>query len=124
MEAIRLSKLGHTWILDLDGTVVRHNGYLTEGHDTVLDGALEFLSGIPEGDMVVFITSRTDDYKDATERFLAENGIRYDYILFGAPVGERILINDRKPSRLATAFAVNTDRDVFCTTKFGIDEEL
>ena len=26
---LTLSPLGHTWILDLDGTIVKHDGYLT-----------------------------------------------------------------------------------------------
>ena len=42
-NTIRLSPLGHTWILDLDGTIVKHNGYKIDGYDTFLDGAKEFL---------------------------------------------------------------------------------
>ena len=45
---INLSTLGHTWILDLDGTIVKHNGYKIDGQDTLLDGALEFLKNISE----------------------------------------------------------------------------
>ncbi len=123
-DMITLSALGKTWVLDLDGTVVVHNGYKTEGHDTLLPGAKAFLDGIPEEDMVVFITSRKRDCASLTERFLAENGIRYDAILYDAPYGERILINDRKPSGLATAIAVNTERDRFCEAVFRIDGAL
>ena len=35
-----LSTLGHTWIFDLDGTIVKHNGYLIDGKDTLLPGVL------------------------------------------------------------------------------------
>ena len=45
--------------------------------------------------------------------FLEENAVRYDMILFNMPMGERIVVNDRKPSGLETAVAVNLDRDVF-----------
>jgi hypothetical protein len=124
METIRLSPLGHTWILDLDGTIVKHNGYITEGHDTLLEGAEAFLRGIPGGDMIVFITSRAEEYREATERFLAESGIRYDHIIFGAPLGERILINDRKPSGLATALALNVERDGFGGIRIEVDKDL
>ena len=124
MEEIKLSPLGHTWILDLDGTILKHNGHKTDGCDTLLDGAAAFLKRIPDGDMIVFLTSRTLEYKEQTERFLAESGIRYDRILFGAPPGERILINDKKPSGLCTAVAVNVERDVFCETVFIWDESL
>jgi hypothetical protein len=121
---LTLSPLGHTWLLDLDGTVVKHNGHKTEGSDTLLEGAADFLTRVPGKDMIVFITSRTEEYRERTERFLRENGIRFDHILFGAPPGERILINDRKPSGLRTAVAVNTERDVFCGIGIEVDEGL
>jgi hypothetical protein len=98
MDDLVLSTLGHTWIIDLDGTVVKHNGYKTEGEDSLLQGAGDFLSSIPENDMIVFITSRTDQYRELTEIFLKKHKIRYDYLIFNAPYGERILINDNKPS--------------------------
>jgi len=123
-KRITLSALGKTWVLDLDGTVVVHNGYLADGKDTLLSGAKTFLDAIPEGDMIIFLTSRKKDYAELTERFLKEHDIRYDAILYEAPYGERILINDRKPSGLATAFAVNTERNVFCETIFQVDEGL
>lgn len=123
-DPIKLSPLGKTWILDLDGTVVRHNGYKLDGTDTFLPGAQEFLKGLPPEDMVVFITSRTQDQAGFTENFLSEHEIRYNAIIFGAPYGERVLINDRKPSGLPTAIAVNTERDVFCNMKFEIDSNL
>lgn len=43
-ETIVLSPLPKTWILDLDGTLVKHNGYKLDGHDTLLPGAREFRS--------------------------------------------------------------------------------
>lgn len=106
-----LSPLRHTWILDLDGTIVKHNGYKIDGFDQFLDGAKEFLDSIPEGDMIVFLTSRKETEQMQTERFLVENGVRYEHIIFGVPYGERILVNDRKPSGLQTAIAVNCKRD-------------
>lgn len=123
-ETIRLSQLGKTWIFDIDGTVAKHNGYKLDGKDTMLNGATEFFARIPESDMIIFVTSRTEEYRALTEDFLRRNHIRYDHIIFGAPHGERILINDRKPSGLNVSIAINTQRDIFCTWKFEIDEEL
>ena len=123
-QIIRLSPLGKTWILDLDGTIVKHNGYKTDGYDQFLDGAKEFLDGIADGDLVIFVTSRTEDYAEITERFLRENGVRYDRIIYGAPYGERIVVNDRKPSGLVTAIAVNTVRDEFMQNCFIICDNL
>lgn len=120
----KVSPLGKTWILDLDGTLVKHNGYKIDGKDTWLEGAKEFLLGIPETDKIVLLTSRTDNEKKLTEDFLKEYGIRYNDIIYNAPYGERILVNDKKPSGLLTAIAVNTDRDEFMQDVFEISEGL
>lgn len=124
MNNLVLSTLGHTWILDIDGTLVTHNGYKIDGGDTFLPGAEEFLKAIPEQDMIIFITSRTEKYRKITERFFQEHGIRYDYILFGAPYGERILINDDKPSGLQMGIAVNVPRNHPFVTSFKFDSNL
>lgn len=121
---IIVSALPKTWILDIDGTIVKHNGYKIDGKDTLLDGAKEFLQGIAEDDMIIFITSRDKKYKKETEDFLYENNIRYDSIIYNAPYGERILINDRKPSGLCMAKAVNPKRDEFMTEKIVVDNAL
>ena len=124
MESLVLSTLGHTWILDLDGTVVKHNGYQQDGTDSFLPGAEAFLNSLPEKDMIVFPTSREERYRAQTERFLRENSIRYDAILFDAPYGERIVVNDRKPSGLTMALAVNLDRDSGCCFSCREDPRL
>lgn len=123
-QTIKLSQLGKTWIFDIDGTIAKHNGYKLDGEDTMLDGAAEFFAHIPKSDMIIFVTSRTEEYRALTEDFLKKNHIRYNHIIFGAPYGERILINDRKPSGLNMSVAINTQRDIFCTWKFEINEEL
>ncbi len=123
-EEIAVSPLSKTWILDLDGTIVKHNGYKLDGHDTFLPGAEQFLKRIDPEDMVVFVTSRTKECMEMTERFLREHGIRYDHIICGAPYGERILINDRKPSGLPMSIAVNPKRNEFTDTVFVRDETL
>jgi len=119
-----LSNLGHTWILDLDGTIVKHNGYKIYGQDSFLDGVLEFLKGIPDKDMIIFLTSRTDKYKEITVNFLKDNNVRYDYIIFNAPYGERVLINDDKPSGLKMSIGVCGKRDCFPVEKIIEDEKL
>ena len=40
---LTLSSLPHTWILDLDGTLVEHNGYKIYGKDRLLPGVRDFL---------------------------------------------------------------------------------
>lgn len=123
MDKLILSNLGHTWILDLDGTIVKHNGYKIDGEDTFLPGAKEFLQSIPDKDMIVFLTSRTDESRKATEEFLKENNITYHHIIYNAPYGERILVNDNKPSGLRMAFSVEMKRDNAFDLTFIVDEE-
>lgn len=108
-----LSTLIKSWIFDLDGTIVKHNGYKLDGKDTLLQGAKEYLDALPEEDKIIIFTSRTEAYRQMTMEFLRENRIRFDEILFNMPLGERIVVNDRKPSGLDMAIAVNVDRDEF-----------
>ena len=108
-----LSTLSKTWIFDLDGTLVKHNGYKIDGKDTILPGAKEYLDTLPKEDRILILTSRTEEYREDTLRFLEENGIRYDDIIFNIPYGERIVVNDKKPSGLHTAVAMNLERDRF-----------
>lgn len=123
-NTIKVSPLEKTWIFDIDGTIVKHNGYKLDGEDSILDNAKEFFNNIPANDMIIFITSRPIELKEETERFLKDNNIRYNHIIYNAPYGERILINDKKMSGLNTAIAVNTKRDEFCNIKFEIDKNL
>lgn len=110
-KTLILSTLSKTWILDLDGTLLKHNGYKIDGIDTLLDGARDYVKSIPTDDKIIILTSRTDEYREMTISFLKENDIRYDEILFNIPMGERIVVNDRKPSGIDMAIAINTDRD-------------
>jgi len=108
-----LSTLAKTWVFDLDGTIMKHNGYKIDGYDTLLEGAKEYIDNLPMEDKIVIFTSRTDEYKEMTLKFLNDNKIRYDKILFNMPMGERIIVNDRKPSGLDMSVAINIDRDKF-----------
>ena len=123
-EQIRISPMPKTWILDLDGTLVVHDGPYILGRDEFLPRAREFLDSIPRRDMIIFLTARSDYEKPHTMQFLKENNVRYDHIIFNAGEGERIMINDMKPDGLVTAYAVNTKRDRFCQTEFITDNTM
>lgn len=109
-QQLRISPLGHSWILDFDGTLVEHNGYKT-GDDKFLPGAKEFLQSIPKDDFILIMTAREKEAKEKTVKFLNDNGIRFNEILFEMPMGERILINDDKPSGLRCAYAITPNRN-------------
>ena len=104
------SDLNKTWIFDLDGTLLKHNGYKNGGEE-LLPGVKDFFSKISKDDRIVILTARDTKYQQITENFLKDNGIRFDHIIYDLPTGERILFNDKKPSGLKTAYAYNLDRD-------------
>ncbi len=107
---LTMSTLPKTWIFDLDGTLVEHNGYI-HGGDKLLPGIKEFWESIPDTDFILILTSRKSDEKCQTESFLINNNIRFNKIIFDLPMGERILINDDKPSGLPMAFSVRRKRN-------------
>lgn len=121
---LTLSPLPKTWIFDVDGTIVRHNGHLTQEGDQLLPGVKEFFESIPATDVIVLMTARKPAYQDSLKRFLAKNNIRFDYLLSDMPQGERILVNDRKPSGLQTAYAVNKNRDQALSLSFEVNNSL
>jgi len=121
---MELTSLQHTWILDLDGTLVKHNGYKIDGKDTLLHGVHEFLDSIPENDYVIILTARLERYKEETIRFLQENRVKFDKILFEIPVGERVIINDNKPSGIEMGKVYNKKRDSCNFPQVNINENL
>jgi hypothetical protein len=107
---LRLSTLDHTWLIDMDGVVCRHNGHL-RGAETLLPGVREFWAQIPAGDRIVLLSARSEALVAPSLAFMEAEGLRVDHAIFGLPVGERVLINDAKPGGLQTALAVNVVRD-------------
>ena len=83
----------------------------------------EFFEHLPNEDKVVLLTARKKEFLPVLKEFLKENNIRYDYLLTDMPMGERILVNDRKPSGLDMAFAINKDRDKSLNIAYKIDKD-
>lgn len=121
---LKLSPLAKTWIFDVDGTIVKHNGHKIDGHDTLLEGVKVFFDNLALEDKVILLTARKEHELEELKSFLKNNNIRYDYILSDMPVGERILINDKKPSGLSTAYTVNKERDEALDIKYVVDKNL
>ena len=124
MTTLKLSPLPKTWVFDVDGTLLVHNGHLREQGDEVLPGVKKLFSQISPDDKVVLMTARKEIFREQLEVFLNKNGIRFDTILYGMPMGERILVNDKKPSGLVTAYAVNKERDAPLDMNIVIDVTL
>lgn len=120
---LKLSPLSKTWILDVDGTLLKHNGYL-HGEDVLLDGVREFFANIDPSDKVILLTARKQEYLEDLKSFLDKNNLRYDNLICDVPMGERILVNDEKPSGLKTAYAINKVRDEELKIHYDIDKNL
>jgi len=118
---LTLSTLPKTWLFDVDGTIVKHNGHL-HGGDELLEGVKEFFAKISAQDKIILMTAREKKYEKQLISFLEKSGIRYDQIIFDLPHGERILVNDKKNSELETAYAINKDRDVALKVSFKIQD--
>jgi hypothetical protein len=108
--SIALSSLAHTWLIDLDGTILKHNGHKSSG-DELLPGVLAFWKNIPETYFILLLSAREEQYRQSTLEFLSQAGLRFDQAIFGLPQGERVLLNDVKPRGLQTALAFNLKRD-------------
>jgi len=122
-DKLILSSLPHTWIFDVDGTLCVHNGY-KHGGDIILPGVKKLFESIPGDDMIILLTSRKEEERDNLDRFMKANGLRYDTVIFNAPMGERILVNDDKPSGLKMAYALNKKRDAGIDVKVTVNENL
>ena len=62
MKKIKLSKnLSHTWFIDLDGTILEHNGYLIKNKDKLLKGVKLFFKKIPKNDKIIITTSEIEN---------------------------------------------------------------
>ena len=100
----------HTWLIDIDGTILKHNGH-KQCCEELLPGVKDFWRQIPDSDHIILLSARENHFKKQTLRFLRNNQIRFDEVIFGLPAGERIVINDSKPSGLRTSIAVCVNRD-------------
>lgn len=108
----RISKIDQprTWILDIDGTLLRHGGFLSMD-DCVLPNVQQFFKELPSDDVVIITTARDETFRKITEDSLQLFGIRWNVIIFSCTTGERILVNDKKPDGTLTAYAINLDRN-------------
>lgn len=124
---LELSPLPHTWLLDLDGTIVFHKSpsdFAKGEPDKLTLNAAEFFASLPKEDIVIILTARPKEKAKEVESFLIQHQIRFNQIIYDLPAGERILINDSKPSGLLTAHAVNLPRNSGLEIGYEINEAL
>ena len=106
-----------TLFLDIDGCLIKHHGNLTTQilfDVEILDGTIKKLNEWEsEGHKIVLITGRKESMRTITEKQLLSVGIFYDQLIMGIARGERVIINDDKPSSpsMITAKAIMIKRN-------------
>ena len=79
------------FLIDIDGTICDDipNEEPERMEDAVIyEGALDMINKwFEEGHVITFFTSRTEEHRPVTERWLAKHGFNYHGILFGKPRG-------------------------------------
>lgn len=118
---LELSTLKKTWFFDFDGTLVLHHS-----EDIVfIAGVLDFLKKIQDkSDVIIITTSRPNNQRRKIEEAFYSNGVKNFVLLLDLPYGERLLVNDIKPSGLKTAYAINVQRDSGEICSLNISENL
>jgi len=105
-----------TIICDIDGTLIKHHGNLSEQFLTspeILPGVLEKINEWDlKGHRIILMTGRKESMRKETQDQLSSLGIFYDQLIMGVTNGERVLINDLKSnSELKTASAICVTRN-------------
>jgi phosphoglycolate phosphatase-like HAD superfamily hydrolase len=104
-----------TIFLDIDGTLLKHQGGLSQIAATppvLLDGVHEKLDEWDKkGYRIILITGRKESMREITKNQLKQVGIYYDRLIMGVGNGPRFLINDTSAEGEDTAFGITVKRN-------------
>jgi hypothetical protein len=105
-----------TIFLDIDGTILKHMGslsnILTQKKQNILEGVLTKLNEWESKRYnIILTTGRKESMRKFTEDQLTQLGIFWDQLIMGLGGGPRIIINDKKPDGTETCRAINLDRN-------------
>jgi hypothetical protein len=111
-----MENLPKTIICDIDGCILEHQGNLLDmqiKEPKLLPGVKEqFDEWDKKAYKIIFLTGRKESMRQKTEEQLRSFGLFWDDLIMGATRGQRILINDLKPtSDMPTAVAINLSRN-------------
>jgi len=105
-----------TIFLDIDGCIFKHKGNLSTQilePEELLPGVLEKINKWDaDGHKIILVTGRKESLRSFTEKQLLKHGIYYDDLIMGVNRGERIIINDKKPTNdMTVARAIQIPRN-------------
>lgn len=79
------------YLIDIDGTIcddIPNEEPERMATAKMYDGALEVINDwYNQGHVITFFTSRTEEHRAVTEKWLNEHGFKYHGVLFGKPRG-------------------------------------
>lgn len=106
-------------VIIIDGVIFRNFTTIDEirsidPQSDILPGVVEqFRAWASNGYKIILTTGRFSSLRDLTHLQIQEAGLFYDELVMGLPRGERVIIDDIKPSAPndKTASAINIPRD-------------
>ena len=100
-----------TIIIDVDGVIFQHGNWWADTPS--LPGIKEaFHEWERKGYCIVIMTARPECMRPELEERLKKNHLFWNHLVMGVSSGERVVINDAKPSgRCASAHAVERNGD-------------
>ena len=90
---------------DFDGVLVKHSNHSTNKleDNTFIEENVKQIKKLKDaGHKIIITTARSSKTRDGFVKLLKHKGIPYDDIVMSLPSGPRVLVNDRKPSKLFT----------------------
>jgi len=105
-----------TFIIDLDGVLVKSSAKYFQPYWGTSEGIAENIEAINKlkenGNQIIILTSRTEEYRQITEEQLKNIGLKYDSLIMNALHNQRVVINDFSSSNpFPSAMAINLERD-------------
>lgn len=107
--------MSKTIFIDIDGTLIKHQGSL----EKCIYGPVETIQYTEEkiqdwmlaGHRVIITTARPESTRKQTIKTLEECRIMYDMLIMGLPHGPRVVINDAKPNIGEMAVGITIKRN-------------
>lgn len=106
----------NTYFIDIDGVLFENGAQYFKPYWGTTKPILENIEKIKElkrnGNYIIITTSRTEEYREITEKQFKEMDIEYDQLVMGIGNGKRIIINDFSNSNpYPSCIAINIERN-------------
>jgi hypothetical protein len=109
--------------VDIDGVLLTNTSphFSNLGQGSPIEENISLLNSLRSKGQttIILTTSRSENYRDLTEKELSEKGMGYDRLIMGLPHCQRIIINDFAESNpYPSCFAINLERNSATLNKY------